>query len=390
MSDTGQSALLPAGLKDVLPPQAAQEAAVVERLIATCGAFGYERVKPPLLEFEDTLLAGAGQDLAQQTFRLMDPVSQRMMGLRADITPQVARLAATRLANAPRPLRLCYAGQVLQVKGSQLRPERQFGQVGAELIGAPQERADAEVVALAAEALDAVGVADLTIDLTVPTLVQRVAEGLGLAAQDLAAVRPALDRKDEAGVAALMGRHAETLVGLLRASGSADRALHALTTLRLPDAARGDIASLERIVQGVRALRPSLALTIDAVENRGFEYHTGVSFTVFAPRVRGEIGRGGRYRMAALDGERGGTSGAESSTGFTLYMDSILRALPRATAAPRLYLPAAVAAREGPIWRAQGWTTVAGLEDGKNSSAEARRLQCSHALVDGKPVAIEE
>src|SRR3546814_4732936 len=83
------------------------------------------------------------------TFRLMDPVSQRMMGLRADMTPQVARIATTRLKKAPRPLRLCYGGQVLQVRGSQLRPERQFAQAGVELIGAPEESADAEVVLLA-------------------------------------------------------------------------------------------------------------------------------------------------------------------------------------------------------------------------------------------------
>src|SRR3546814_11888566 len=87
-------------------------------------AQGYERVKPPLLEFEEALLTGAGTAVASQTFRLMDPVSQRMMGLRADMTPQVARIATTRLKKAPRPLRLCYGGQVLQVRGSQLRPDR--------------------------------------------------------------------------------------------------------------------------------------------------------------------------------------------------------------------------------------------------------------------------
>ena len=106
---------------------------------------GYERVKPPLVEFEENLLSGAGAAMAQDTFRLMDPISQRMIGLRADMTPQVARIAATRLANAPRPLRLCYAGQVLRVKGSELRPERQVGQVGAELIGADAAAADVEV-----------------------------------------------------------------------------------------------------------------------------------------------------------------------------------------------------------------------------------------------------
>src|SRR3546814_10608536 len=149
MTERAERGLLPAGLQDVLPPLAAHESAVVERLIACFQAQGYERVKPPLLEFEEALLTGAGTAVASQTFRLMDPVSQRMMGLRADMTPQVARIATTRLKKAPRPLRLCYGGQVLQVRGSQLRPERQFAQAGVELIGAPEESADAEVVLLA-------------------------------------------------------------------------------------------------------------------------------------------------------------------------------------------------------------------------------------------------
>src|SRR5215813_10043670 len=132
MSDLAQRALLPAGLRDILPPEAALESATVERLMAAFAAQGYERVKPPLVEFEDSLLSGSGVAMRPHTFRLMDPVSQRMMGLRADMTLQVARIAVTRLVNAPRPLRLCYAGQVLRVKGDDLRPERQFGQVGAE------------------------------------------------------------------------------------------------------------------------------------------------------------------------------------------------------------------------------------------------------------------
>ena len=106
MSDSSSKALLPDGLRDALPPDAAHEAAIIERLMQVVGSRGYERVEPPLVEFEDSLLSGAGQDIALATFRLMDPVSQRMMGVRADMTPQVARIAATRLANAPRPLRL--------------------------------------------------------------------------------------------------------------------------------------------------------------------------------------------------------------------------------------------------------------------------------------------
>src|SRR5689334_12708522 len=128
-------ALLPAGLRDLLPSEAETEAAAVDALMEVFAAHRYERVKPPLLEFEDSLLAGSGAAVAEQTFRLMDPVSQRMMGLRADTTPQVARIAATRLGLEVRPLRLCYAGQVLRVRGSQLAPERQMAQAGIELIG---------------------------------------------------------------------------------------------------------------------------------------------------------------------------------------------------------------------------------------------------------------
>src|SRR5438270_2282246 len=128
-------ALLPAGLRDLLPPDAETEASAVEALMEVFASHGYQRVQPPLLEFEDSLLAGSGAAVAEQTFRLMDPVSQRMMGLRADTTPQVARIAASRLGLQKRPLRLCYAGQVLRVRGTQLAPSRQLPQAGVELIG---------------------------------------------------------------------------------------------------------------------------------------------------------------------------------------------------------------------------------------------------------------
>lgn len=384
MNTLGDKALLPPGLEDVLPPYAAQEAAVVERLIACFAGHGYQRVKPPLLEFEETLLAGAGVTLTQQTFRLMDPVSQRMLGLRADMTPQVARIAATRLRKAARPLRLCYGGQILQVKGSQLRSERQFGQVGAELIGAGQDDADAEVVLLAAEALSAAGAAHLSIDLNLPPLVGALADGLGLDAERGAALRTALDRKDDAAVATIAGDRAPVFTALLRAAGPAETALAALAKLSVPKAAKTDVARLRRVVQLIRDAAPDLTLTVDPVEHRGFEYQTGISFIIFARNVRGELGRGGRYATEKPDG------GSESSTGFTLYMDTVLRALPPPTPPRTLYLPAgSVPADRGRAWRDDGWATVAGLEAAADIAEAARRLGCSHALIDGQVVALE-
>src|SRR6266404_8800435 len=166
MNDMPHPALLPAGLYDLLPPEAEIEAAVTARLMGVLTAHGYERVKPPLVEFEETLLSEAGAAMASDTFRTMDPASHRMIGVRADMTPQVARIAATRLGDAPRPLRLSYAGQVLRVTASEIRPERQIGQVGGELIGAEGPAADIEAIAVAGEALAALGASHLSADIT--------------------------------------------------------------------------------------------------------------------------------------------------------------------------------------------------------------------------------
>ena len=132
MNEESSKALLPDGLRDGLPPDAGHETVVYTRLLDVFAGRGYERVEPPLVEFEDTLLEGAGGALALSTFRLMDPVTQRMMGVRADMTPQVARIATTRLRKTGRPLRLCYGGSVLRVRGNQLQPERGFRQAGVE------------------------------------------------------------------------------------------------------------------------------------------------------------------------------------------------------------------------------------------------------------------
>ncbi|MFQ5764685.1 MAG: ATP phosphoribosyltransferase regulatory subunit, partial [Rhodospirillales bacterium] len=342
MTDSSEKALLPAGLSDVLAPDAAFEASVLERLLAFFAGHGYGRVEPPLIEFEDGLLTGIGAGLAEQTFRLMDPVSQRMMGVRADITPQVARIAAARLAKAPRPLRLSYAGQVLRVSGSQLRPGRQFTQVGAELIGAAEPAADAEVIVMAAGALADLGVEGLSVDLGLPTLVPAVTAGGPADGETHARLRLALDRKDATAVEGLKGafgaKTTAVLATMLAAAGPADETLEALGKLGLKGDAGAGRELLADVIARVRATRPDLALTLDPVENRGFEYHTGVTFTFFAKGVRGELGNGGRY---VANGDEEGTGG-EPATGLTLFMDTVLQALPAPAPAPadRVFVPA--------------------------------------------------
>ena len=383
MNDVPHPGLLPTGLYDLLPPEAEIEAEVTARLMGVLAAHGYQRVKPPLVEFEETLLAGAGAVVAVDTFRLMDPASHRMIGVRADMTPQIARIAATRLRDAPRPLRLSYAGQVLRVTGSEIRPERQVGQVGAELIGAEGSAADVEAMAVAGEALAAIGVPHLSADITLPRLVPVLAEAYGITGARAASLRAALDHKDAAAVSAVAGEAGKVIAKLLAATGPAEAVLAALDGLDLSEPARAERIRLGAVLDGLAAAAPELKLTVDPVENRGFEYHSGISFTFFSatPGPIGELGRGGRYQA-------GDPCAPEPATGFTLYTDTILHTLPLALTPRRLLLPFGSDWARGRGLREAGWVTVAALEPADDWRAEARRLGCSHVLERDGPVAI--
>ncbi len=381
MSKPSETALLPAGLRDVLPPDAAFEAEVVERLVAGFARHGYQRVKPPLVEFEESLLAGPGAGVAHQTFRLMDPVSQRMMGVRADITTQVARIAVSRLAKAPRPLRLSYAGQVLRVKGSRLRPARQIGQVGVELIGAPAgPEADAEMVLLAGESLKRVGIAEPTVDLCYPPMATAICAELKVEGDPARRLGAAIDRKDAPVLAEIGGPAAALLGALLRTAGRADTALAALAGIELAGAAAEARDRLAAVAGLVAEAAPELGLTIDPLERRGFEYETGLGFTLFAAGVRGTLGRGGRY----LAGDA-----REPSTGLTLYLDTLMRALTPPEPGPRLYLPHGTPAAEAMRLRDEGWVTLAGLAPAADARGEAARLGCTHYYRAGETVALD-
>jgi ATP phosphoribosyltransferase regulatory subunit len=387
MTELERNALLPAGLRDVLPPDAAFEAEVVERLVAFFAARGYDRVKPPLIEFEDGLLSGPGIAVAPQTFRLMDPVSQRMMGVRADITPQIARIARTRLAGAPRPLRLSYAGEVLRVRGGQLCPERQLVQVGAELIGSAAASADSEIIVMAVEAITAIGVTRISVDLTVPRLVPGIFEQHGLSGESAAAVRAALDRKDPAGVTALAGAATRVLTALLAATGPVDDALERLSAIDLPGQAADERARVAEIVGLVRAAAPDITLTLDPVEHRGFEYHTGIGFTVFAAGLSGELAGGGRYR--ARNGNSSDDEG-ERATGVTLYLDTILGTLSPTPKDRRILVPVDTDPSRAAKLREAGWVTVMALGEVADARAEAVRMGCGHVLGARSPEAVRK
>lgn len=351
--------LLPSGLIDVLAPEAAAEADAIHALMKLYEGYGYARVKPPLAEFEDSLFSGGpGQALSSESFRLMDPVSQKMMALRSDVTPQIARLAASRLSKEERPLRLAYAGEVLRVSGSQLRPERELCKVGCEVIGAESIEADIEIAVLAVMGLKEIGLSGITLDLAIPPLIGAVYEAFAVDANVRAVFDQALEKRDHDGLAQ-MGEAGKTLAALMGCMGESGSALNALKRLDLPDAAGSLINALERLEARVKSAFADLGHTdaqvsLDPVERRGFGYHTGAAFTLFAENVRGELGRGGRYTLGS----------GETATGFTLYMDSLRRVLPKCAGGDVIDVPAETSWAELESLRKAGKGVRRGLAQG--------------------------
>lgn len=367
--DTG---LLPEGLSDRLPPQAEASARLVRTVLDTVSAHGYARVMPPLAEFEETLTARLQSARSEDLLRVIDPVSQRSLALRPDITAQIGRIAATRMARAARPLRLCYAGSVLKLRADQLRPEREETQVGAELIGSDSDAAATEIVTIAIEALQAAGVTGITIDFTLPDLIDGLAAGpMPLAPELIEPVRERLDAKDAGGLAAL-GTQAAAYLPFIEATGSFHAAMERLEAI---DAGGVLISRIDALRAIARPIDWDITLTLDPTERHGFEYQSWFGFSIFADGFVGEIGRGGSYVIAHADGRM------EPAIGFSLYPDPLIDAGFGRKASRRLFLPMGHDPEKAKMLRGQGWRTVAALSE----SDDGRAMGCGHWLDGTEP-----
>ena len=363
-------ALLPEGLRDRLPQQAEAASRVTRALVDAMRAHGYGRVAPPLAEFRETL-GGDDERASRDLLRFTDPVSQRTLALRPDITRQVGRIATSLLASAPRPLRLCYAGQVVKLRASQLRPAREMLQVGAELIGSDSVAAAREIVTVAIDALDAAGIGPVTIDFPLPDVVDLLAASLPVAASR-DALRDELDAKD---AGALVRIGASAYLPLLRATGPFDQAI---ADLRAFDSAGVLASRIDALEEIAAPIRDRVSLTLDPTERHGFAYQSWFGFQIFVPGQGDAIGRGGGYAIPV------GEDHEESAVGFSLYPDPLIDDGLGAEddAERRIFLPLGHDPALAASLRADDWQTVAALSDGD----DARALGCGWRLSADGPV----
>ena len=319
---------LPDGIEEVLPARAATVERLRRRLLDEYRGWGYQLVIPPLIEYTESLLIGLGQDLDLLTFKLTDQLSGRTLGVRADITPQVARIDAHSLAQ-PGITRLCYAGSTLHTRPKSLLASRSPIQVGAELYGDASLAADIEVVSLMLATLEVAGIAaEITLDLGHVGVYEAVLASAGLSPEQEATVFDALQRKSvpdlKLALAEVEPHAADLIIALVDLHGD-DRVLARARELlgEHAPAAMAAVDVLDQAAEEIRRQRPELDIYFDLAELRGYHYHTGL---VFAAYVRGHgqaLANGGRYdNVGAVFGR------ARPATGFATDLKALLDLLP--------------------------------------------------------------
>jgi ATP phosphoribosyltransferase regulatory subunit len=317
--------LLPENIADVLPSEARKIEELRRLMLDNFRLYGYELVMPPLLEYLESLLTGAGKDTDLRTFKLVDQMSGRMLGLRADMTIQVARIDA-QLLNRASVTRLCYAGSVLHTRPSGLHATREPLQIGAEIYGHAGLEADAEIQELALASLAMAGFADVRLDLTHVGVLRAILEQDAAASLDQAALFALLRAKDSSGLADLSAAYAPVtraaLLALPGLYGDIDvlgRARAVLPPLPGITRALAELAALAASALG----RAEVA--IDLADLRGYQYESGAMFALYVPGLPNAVARGGRYDHVGQAFGR-----ARPATGFSLDLRELARLLPMA------------------------------------------------------------
>ncbi|MFI3189112.1 ATP phosphoribosyltransferase regulatory subunit [Crenothrix sp. D3] len=310
--------LLPDGIDEILPEEAKHLEHLRVQLLDLFACWGYDLVIPPFIDFLDSLLTGSGHDLDLQTFKLTDQISGEMLGIRADMTPQVARIDAHNLKRET-PTRLCYVGTILHTRGDPLEKTRSPMQIGAELYGHAGKESDIEVIRLMLEMLAMTGLLDVHLDLGHVGIYRALAKQAALTCAQESELFEILQRKARPELAELMDSYAianelKTLFLKLPELNGDREVLNKAKAIfaHANDEVQHALADLTAIADQLTARFPSLPVSFDLAELRGYHYHTGMVFAAFVPTVGREIARGGRYdNIGAVFGR------ARPATGFS-------------------------------------------------------------------------
>lgn len=328
--------LLPEYIEDVLPAEAARIETLRRTLLDLFKVHGYQYVIPPMLEYMESLITGAGHDLDIATFKVVDQLTGRLMGVRADMTPQAARIDA-HLLNHQGVTRLCYAGSVLRTKPDGLARTREPLQLGAELYGHAGIDSDIEIQRLMIKALQAIGIQQVHLDFSHVNVFGSLIENSNIDGQLEQALYAALQSKDQSLVAQLakaLDQHTrEALMHLTELNGDKAVLVKALQVLPQTPAIAQALQSLKQVADALADL--DVTVSFDLSELRGYHYHSGIVFAAYAQGYKGPLALGGRYDEVGQAFGR-----ARPATGFSLDLRGVATALPPAQPVKTIFAPA--------------------------------------------------
>lgn len=316
--------LLPDGVEDILPPLAGQIESLRRDVMDTCQRWGYQLVIPPLIEYLESLFTGTGHDLELQTFKLTDQLTGRMMGVRADMTPQAARIDAHTLRQEG-ITRLCYAGHVLHTRPRHMLTGRTPIQAGCELFGSASETADLEVISLMLESLRVAGVPRVHLDLAHVSIYESLIGEAGFERDTSARIFDAMARKSVPELDELLGdcpadSHGARLRDLARVSGGLEALDEARSILSgASDTISAALDQLGRVAEMLQRDFPDTSFGFDFCELRGYNYHTGLVFAAYASGHGDAVAKGGRYDAIGSDFGRG-----RPATGFSVDIRALV------------------------------------------------------------------
>ena len=308
-----KSQLLPEGFRDSLPDMAGKEYLISSSFLDLMKKNGYLLINPPLLEFERSLFFLTPEKDNIDSFRLLDPVSQKMMGIRPDITLQVARLACGSLNESPRPLRLCYSGEILKAYNNGLNLSRQITQIGSEIIGIGDNFCEKELIDLIIEILKKLKIKKFFINFTMPTLIQSLSKDFNLTRDELDFVKEKYQNKNHKGIEKISKNLEEISKELLSIVGLVEANIKKLKKINFPKLTQIEINNFIKVIDKIRKKFPNLNLYMDPLEIDGSDYHTGLAFKVFSENLK-ELFTGGNYKVFK-----------ENCIGFSGYVENLVK-----------------------------------------------------------------
>ena len=372
--------LLPEGFRDSLPELAFKEDKVNSIFVKLMQNNGFLLVKPPLLEFESSLFFLLNEKEESNSFRVLDPISQKMMGIRSDITLQIARISCGSLIELPRPLKICYSGDVLRVKNTSLNLSRQTTQLGAEIVGIGNNDCENEIISLMITSLKSLKIKKFFINFSMPTLIAALVKDFNLTKKDTDFVKKKFNNKDSSELEKISLQFKESIDKLFSCVGLSDLKIKKLKKTKFTKNVQIEINYFIRVIEKIVRYFPQLKIFIDPLEIDDPNYHSGITFRVFSENLK-ELFSGGNYKVAN-----------ENCIGFSGFTESLLKESSiNFTFKRKIFIPKNIDVDKKNELHKKGFITFQAIKtlNKKQMTKQAKNQKCNYYFFENKVFGVD-